>query len=80
MLPALPETPKYLFLVRGEEDLAVRELCRIRRLPESRLGDEVRELRMAVKSAGDAQGAADGQEWTLARSVSLFELRSVKLC
>ncbi|KAJ1526979.1 hypothetical protein ONE63_008524 [Megalurothrips usitatus] len=62
LVPALPESPKYLYLVRGEEELGIRELSRIRRQPEERLGEEVRALRMAQKSASEpAAGAGAGQ-------------------
>lgn len=60
LVPALPESPKYLYLVRGEEHRGVQELSRIRRQPEERLSEELRALRMAHKSASDSPAGGAG--------------------
>lgn len=66
LLPVLPESPKYLFLVRGEEERGVRELARVRRQPEERLSEELRAMRMANKDDAQSEAAHQG-EWTAAR-------------
>lgn len=66
-MPVMPESPKYLYLVRGEEGRGVQELSRIRRQPEERLGDELHALRMAHKDIQDNSGQRAQGEWTASR-------------
>ncbi|KAK3930434.1 Solute carrier family 2, facilitated glucose transporter member 1 [Frankliniella fusca] len=73
LVPVLPESPKYLYLVRGEEQRGVRELARVRRLPEAHVGDELRALRTA--NTKEATGQPGRQpEWTLGRVLRAPEL------
>ncbi|XP_034242891.1 solute carrier family 2, facilitated glucose transporter member 1-like isoform X2 [Thrips palmi] len=75
LVPVLPESPKYLFLVRGEEERGVRELARIRRQPEERLSEELRAMRMASKDDAQAEAKEPQQgEWTAARVLRAPEL------
>ncbi|GLV34210.1 uncharacterized protein CBL_00140 [Carabus blaptoides fortunei] len=67
--PILPESPKYLYVVRKQPQLALKELSKIRGLPISSLTDEVLDLQQAQRT--DEQ---TGISWNIATVVKDKEL------
>lgn len=61
--PLLPESPKYLYLIRGSKQQALRELSRLRQLPEEFVCCEL-----------DESGESDGVSWSFARVLGCREL------
>ncbi|KAJ4430980.1 hypothetical protein ANN_19573 [Periplaneta americana] len=71
-LPFLPESPKYLYIVRGQEEKGIKELSRLRGVALEQLEEELEGLRAAHKA--EQELAANGVSWnmgTVARAPSL---------
>ncbi|XP_021917078.1 solute carrier family 2, facilitated glucose transporter member 3-like isoform X4 [Zootermopsis nevadensis] len=66
-LPFLPESPKYLYIVCGQEERGIKELSRLRGAAPEKLVDELEELRAAHKA--EQELAASGVSWSM-RSVA----------
>ncbi|CAH0554862.1 unnamed protein product [Brassicogethes aeneus] len=61
-LPFLPESPKYIFVIKKQHQQALLELCKIRNAKEESLEDEIRELRLE-----DQDNAEVGDTWTIGK-------------
>ncbi|KAJ8878368.1 hypothetical protein PR048_018945 [Dryococelus australis] len=70
-LPFLPESPKYLYIVKGQEERGVRELTRLRGLAPEQLQDELEDMRQANKAELEA-----GSSWTFG---SVLHARTLRL-
>ncbi|ERL92775.1 solute carrier family 2, facilitated glucose transporter member 5 [Dendroctonus ponderosae] len=60
VIPVLPESPKYLFVIKKQPSLAVKELKRIRNTNEESLSDEVEILRLE-----DQENIRQGDTWNI---------------
>ncbi|XP_059045213.1 solute carrier family 2, facilitated glucose transporter member 1-like [Achroia grisella] len=69
----LPESPKYLFVVRKNENRAIEELSRVRGVSASILNEEVESLREEARLALTAAG--DGDRWSMLRLATDQRLR-----
>ncbi|XP_063232892.1 solute carrier family 2, facilitated glucose transporter member 1-like isoform X2 [Bacillus rossius redtenbacheri] len=69
-LPFLPESPKYLYIVRGQEERGIRELTRLRGLAPDQLRDELEDMRQANKAEEEAGGS-----WTFGSVLRAPSLR-----
>ncbi|KAK7867028.1 hypothetical protein R5R35_005672 [Gryllus longicercus] len=67
-IPLLPESPKYLYAIRGEIERAVDELCRLRKvsIPDE-LGTELEEL-------SQSSAASAGTSWSVTRVLKTSQL------
>ncbi|GLH08599.1 Solute carrier family 2, facilitated glucose transporter member 1 [Gryllus bimaculatus] len=67
-IPLLPESPKYLYAIRGEIERAVDELCRLRKvsIPDE-LGTELEEL-------SQSSVASAGTSWSVTRVLKTSQL------
>ncbi|CAG5051163.1 unnamed protein product [Parnassius apollo] len=74
VLCILPESPKYLFIVKRNEDTAVKELSRLRGVSESVLVEELEALREERDARGSAGGEARGA-WSMRRLLASHRLR-----
>lgn len=61
--PFLPESPKYLYIVRGHEERGIKELSRLRGVAPEQLADELEDLRAAHKA--EQELAASGVSWSM---------------
>ncbi|XP_063974477.1 solute carrier family 2, facilitated glucose transporter member 1-like isoform X2 [Diachasmimorpha longicaudata] len=64
ILQVLPESPKYLYIIKGQEDTAIQELRRLRNLNVSLLQKEIRALRE------EATARTTMDTWTMRRVLS----------
>ncbi|KAJ0180758.1 hypothetical protein K1T71_004162 [Dendrolimus kikuchii] len=69
----LPESPKYLFVTKRDEETALKELSRLRGVSSSLLTGEVEVLREEVL-AGEA-ASQSGEKWTMGRVIMDPKLR-----
>lgn len=69
VVPFLPESPKYLYVVKKQPQKALQELSKIRSLPTSCLTDEIQALQMEQRNAEQA-----GVSWNLAAVIKDKEL------
>nr|CAD7427871.1 unnamed protein product [Timema monikensis] len=69
-LPFLPESPKYLYVVRGEEEKGISELSRLRGVSVDKLHDELDDLCQVNKTDSEAK-----ESWTIASIARAPNLR-----
>ncbi|CAK1581515.1 unnamed protein product [Parnassius mnemosyne] len=80
VLCILPESPKYLFIIKRNEVTAVKELSRLRGVSQSVLRDELDALReerdeRGGAGAGAGAGRGEGRAWSMARLLASRRLR-----
>ncbi|XP_026329305.1 solute carrier family 2, facilitated glucose transporter member 1-like isoform X2 [Hyposmocoma kahamanoa] len=73
LLFMLPESPKYLFVVKRNEQTALKELSRLRGVSASILTEDVEKLREELRAA-QAQ-AVNSEQWTMMRVLLDPQLR-----
>ncbi|PZC84700.1 hypothetical protein B5X24_HaOG204248 [Helicoverpa armigera] len=74
LLFILPESPKYLFVVKKNEERALKELSRLRGRSPSLLSDDLELLREEVR-CGEAATLNGEQEWSMIRVLTDKRLR-----
>ncbi|KAJ9583498.1 hypothetical protein L9F63_022161, partial [Diploptera punctata] len=72
-LPFLPESPKYLYIVRGQEEKGIKELSRLRGVAPEELEEELEVLRAAHKA--EQELVASGITWNMKNIVCAPTLR-----
>lgn len=60
IIPVLPESPKYLFVIKKNPPLAIKQLKRVRNASEDSLGDEIEILRLE-----DQENIKQGDTWSI---------------
>ncbi|KAJ8722423.1 hypothetical protein PYW07_003603 [Mythimna separata] len=73
LLFILPESPKYLFVVKKNEERALKELSRLRGLSQSLLTDDIELLREEVRCSEAA--SVNGESWNMVRVLRDRRLR-----
>ncbi|XP_049824200.1 solute carrier family 2, facilitated glucose transporter member 1-like isoform X2 [Aethina tumida] len=69
-MPVLPESPKYLYVIKKQHHLALKQLCKIRNTTAEFLADEVREL----KQEEEDNTSSEGKAWTIGKALRSKEL------
>lgn len=62
LFPILPESPKYLYVVKKEPQIALKVLTKVRDMNQEHLNDEVQELK-----AEESENDVENESWTIGR-------------
>jgi len=76
----LPESPRFLFVLRHNSDAGIQELCRLRKKRAEELSDEIELLRRETTEAKKLGSSDESSEWTLRSIWATKNLRMRFVC
>lgn len=68
--PFIPESPKYLFIIKKQQNLAIKELVRLRDMAQEDLDDEILELKLEEEQESEE----NKDSWNILRVIKSKEL------